>query len=947
MGTISGESEGTADNAGETTIAVDRAAIAAPERIAGLQPGDQLGVYRLERAIGNGGMGEVWLARRADGLFDAPVALKLMHMHLARSSARERFVREGRFLGELTHANVARLLDAGVLPQGQLYLALEYVDGQRIDRWCDERRLDLRARLRLFLQVCDAVAHAHAHLVVHRDLKPPNILVNADGAVKLLDFGIAKLVEDEGLQAEETELTRLDGRALTPEFAAPEQILGTAITVATDVYALGIILYALLSGRRPYGEALSQRQTERAVLETEPLRPSRALTVSGLKPDAEALAVLRRVRPQQLRSALRGDLDIIIGRAIKKAPVERYASVLDLRADLQRYLDHQPIAARPDRLRYRAGKFVRRNRVAVAAALLVSLAGVAGLVGTLWQARAAIKAERAERAQKELVQAREAELSQLVQFQSEMLKGIDVQQFGYGWLDGMRRNIESELQQDAQLKPADRVAMLASFDQLRLRSKPSELARQTLSRYMLAPADREVEKMRAGSGSQSALRLSLAEAYEALGLYADASREAERAAASSRAEFGAVDARTLRADLVRARLKLRLGNYAAASSIAQSVIDGWRSNNGDSASTDSIAADLIIAESLADQSRFAEAETRLRSMLRHSGALGADQARLSLSIQSMLGSVLNSQGRYAEAERQLHAVYLKQQAQFGNDDQDTMRTEVLLSDALRNQSRNEDSAVYLEQLLDSAYRRYGDEHPETLTYLSNMANNLADRGQMEAAGKLEERILSAQQAQLGQDHPETLRTMNNHAVTLQSLGKLDEALQLRRQVLAARERVLGPDNLATLYARNNLGVTEREAGDYPASLRELRRAYADHLRAVGADHPRSAEVHLELAMTLLKMGQLAEGREQGLAALADYRRAIGADAPMTLASSDDLANQLYDSGDAPTARRLIAQAVTLARKSLAGSNDEVLAQLEASATRLSAPREKPIKPAPP
>ena len=356
-----------------------------------LKPGEQIGQYRLERTLGEGGMGEVWLARRADGLFETPVALKLMHLHLAQSSARERFVREGRILGELTHGNVGRLLDAGVLPGGQLYLALEYISGERIDRWCDEHKLAVRARVRLFLQVCDAVAHAHAHLVVHRDLKPSNILVTDDGIVKLLDFGIAKLVEDEQSETPESELTRVGGRALTPDYAAPEQIEGGTITVATDVYALGLILYTLLSGARPYGAASphSQRDLERAVLEIEPRAPSAAaMTHAGDSSIAEARATTVR----KLRADLRGDLDVIIGKALKKSPKERYPTALALAADLRSYLDEQPISARPDSFAYRSGKFIRRHGLHRRRTQLLAMLALAIVIASLgfvwdWQQR--------------------------------------------------------------------------------------------------------------------------------------------------------------------------------------------------------------------------------------------------------------------------------------------------------------------------------------------------------------------------------------------------------------------------------------------------------------------------------------------------------------------------------------------------------------------------------
>ena len=253
------------------------------------------GAYQLERQVGLGGMGEVWLARRIDGRFEGAVALKVLHAHVAQSAARERFVREGKILGQLSHPHIARLLDAGATPLGILYFVLEYVEGKPVDQWCDEQSLDVPARLRLFLQVCDAVAHAHAHLVIHRDLKPPNILVTAQGEIKLLDFGIAKLVESEK-PAEETELTRLSGRALTPDFAAPEQILGQPVTTATDVYSLGILLYVLLSGRRPYSrQHMTGRELERDVQVAEALPLGRA-TLTG--EDADTIAGQRSSTPR-------------------------------------------------------------------------------------------------------------------------------------------------------------------------------------------------------------------------------------------------------------------------------------------------------------------------------------------------------------------------------------------------------------------------------------------------------------------------------------------------------------------------------------------------------------------------------------------------------------------------------------------------------------------------
>jgi len=308
-------------------------------------------------------MGSVWLARRSDGRFERQAAVKFVNIALAGRATEERFKREGSILGRLTHPHIADLLDAGVSPDGQPYLILEYVDGEAIDRYCDEHKLDVEARVCLFLDVLAAVAHAHANLIVHRDIKPSNVLVTTGGEVKLLDFGIAKLLEGEGQTGAATMLTHEGGSALTPQYAAPEQLTGQPVTTATDVYALGVLLYLLLCGRHPAGSGLhSPAELVKAVLDREPPHASDATTADNSKLIAER----RGATPDKLRRELFGDLDTIVGKALKKDPQERYASVTGFADDLQRYLKHEPISARPDALAYRTAKFLRRNRTVVA-----------------------------------------------------------------------------------------------------------------------------------------------------------------------------------------------------------------------------------------------------------------------------------------------------------------------------------------------------------------------------------------------------------------------------------------------------------------------------------------------------------------------------------------------------------------------------------------------------
>ena len=349
--------------------------------VADFKPDDAVGPYRLIRELGVGGMGEVWLAERSDGALKRSVALKLPMLSLRRSILVQRFQRERDILAPLNHPHIARLYDAGVSDKGQPFLSLEYVDGESLNAWCDKYRLNVKARINLFLQVLSAVQYAHGQLVVHRDLKPSNILVTSDGEVKLLDFGIAKLIRDG--EAKETELTRVGGRALTPQYASPEQILGLPIGIASDVYSLGVVLYELLTGTLPYKFKRESRVSlEEAILNAAIPRPSQADI--GLEH-----ATARGCTARKLTTALKGDLDTIILKALKTNAAERYASAQMFAEDLRRHLSGKAVSAQPDSTWYRTRKFVFRNWLAVGAATSVFVALLVGFGVALWQAQVA------------------------------------------------------------------------------------------------------------------------------------------------------------------------------------------------------------------------------------------------------------------------------------------------------------------------------------------------------------------------------------------------------------------------------------------------------------------------------------------------------------------------------------------------------------------------------
>jgi serine/threonine protein kinase/tetratricopeptide (TPR) repeat protein len=341
------------------------------------QPGDRVGAYRVTGLLGRGGMGAVYRAERADGAFDREVALKVIKRGMDTDEIVARFRRERQILARLQHPNIASLLDGGVTESGLPYFVMELVEGRPVDVWCDEHRLDVDTRLRLFLTVCDAVRYAHGALVVHRDLKPGNILVR-DGEPMLLDFGIAKVLEAEDAD----QATRVLERRLTPEYAAPEQVRGEPTTTATDVYALGVILYELLTGELPVRVGGSFAEIERTVGGVEPRAPSARVTRDDTTGTAAERAAWRGASPPALRQRLRGDLDAIVLRALAKDPSRRYPSVEALAEDIGRHLAGRPVLARPDSRWYRVSKFVGRNRTVVALTGLAALGLVGGSVAT-------------------------------------------------------------------------------------------------------------------------------------------------------------------------------------------------------------------------------------------------------------------------------------------------------------------------------------------------------------------------------------------------------------------------------------------------------------------------------------------------------------------------------------------------------------------------------------
>ena len=633
--------------------------------------GETLGPYKLISRIGEGGMGNVWLAERIDGRFERQVAVKFLHFAVASQGGAERFKREGRILGQLAHPHIAELIDAGVAPKGEPYLVLEYVSGKRIDEYCDERTLGMDARIALFLDVLDAVAHAHANLVVHRDIKPSNVLVSSEGIVKLLDFGIAKLLADDTNSAAATLLTLEGGGAMTPLYAAPEQVTGGTITTATDVYALGVLLFVLLTGHHPAGaEPHSPADLVKAITETDPPLASQAVALSIDVASAEK----RGATPEKLRRWLRGDLDTILAKALKEKPGERYSSVAAFGDDLRRYLRYEPISARPDSVSYRLRKYVRRHRVgvAVAAGLLVLLAGFS-VIQAIQLRRITRERDRADR---------------IAEFMTGVFKVSD---------------------------PNERVGATVT------------------ARELLDKAAKDIDTgLSKDPELQARMMQIMGRAYSDLGFYSRAQLLFERSIKIGKSVAGPENRETLSTKYELSWVLFEQGHLAEAESLQREVFDAQRRILG-ADDPDTLRTMAQLANTLSEEGRLAEAEKLGREVLEKRKRLLGLEASETLSSRTNLSSYLAYEGKLAEAEKLDRETLEIQLRVFGSENLNTIISMANLAEDERLLGRYEEAESLFRQTLGLQGRVLGPDQPETAETRHNLAGLLAQRGQTEVA----------------------------------------------------------------------------------------------------------------------------------------------------------------------------------------------------------------------
>ena len=825
--------------------------------------GRRIGPYTVVREIGHGGMGTVYLARRADGQYDRDVALKVIQSPLD-GHQRARFVAERQILARLSHPGIAQLFDGGLTDDGFPYFTMEYVDGERIDRYCDSHELDIASRLRIFGHVCEAVAAAHRSLVVHRDLKPSNILTTADGAIKLVDFGIAKPLDP----AVTTDLTRTGGELFTPDYASPEQVSGGAITTASDVYSLGVVLYQLLTGVQAHRfTSKTPADVERAICEGETPSPSSAVAAlaaasgrasdsapDAVPHDAEQIARVRRTRPDRLKRRLAGDLDTIVMKALHKDPARRYASVDLLQQDITSHLHGLPVAARPDSWTYRTRKFAARHRASVVAGALIVASLAIGLVTTMIEARRAREQQAIAAVERDRARAEAARVKRVSGFVTSLFRQAD----------------------------------------------PSHSQGESITaREILDRGAQRVEAELAGDPeTQAALFDTIGQVYRNLALYEPSDRLLQRALALRTKTFGPDSLEVAESLHNLATLEFERNKYAVAEARFREALALRRARG---AGPGEIAATLEqLGATLSDTGKHAEAEPFLREALALRRQSGPDTPETMATID-ILGLTLHRKGDFKEAEalfrdaveqgRRLPAAVTPARVStalnlallvhrydrdaraaepmyrealslarrlYPNDHADVATCMSEFARGLRDLGKLSEAEALSRDALAMFRRLYGDRHRETMISAQSLAGILAEQEKLKEAESLYREALATGRSLFGGTHPLVVSANGAFASFLEARGRFKEALPLRESELAAATAHYGESHSVTVRALMGLGRNALARGQVAEAEPHLRRALAVRQKLHPAGHWRIAEASAALGQCLLRARRFEE-----------------------------------------------------------------------------------------
>jgi len=766
--------------------------------------GTHVGPYQLVREIGSGGMGEVYLARRVDTEFEHQVAIKLVRSGQDSAAVVRRFRAERQILANLDHPNIAKLLDGGRTAQGQPYFVMEYVPGLPITEYCDQHRLTLRERIELFIQACEGVQHAHQNAIIHRDLKPANILVvEVDGkpVPRIIDFGIAKAASLN--LTDQTLLTRFGHFIGTPGYMSPEQADPNAKSIdsRTDVYSLGAILYVLLTGLQPFETAQGQMPPLdvwlRRLREEEPPRPSGKLKAE--RDAATTTSAARGTTLRQLGTELRGDLDWITMNALERDRERRYGTPSEFAADLRRYLNHEPVMARPATPAYRIGKYIRRHWVAtVAAGALVLLLGAFSMLQAMQLRAITRERDRATR---------------MTDFMTAMFKVSD---------------------------PSE--ARGSSVTAREILDKASQDASQGLTQ------DPEV---------QSQMLYVMASTYLNLGLYGRAHELAQQALDLRLRLNGSADPKTLESMSLLGWILSRERHDADAEKLERQALAGEQKVLG-AEDPETLRTKDYLAITLQHQGHGEQAEPLEREVVDVATSRLGPENPLTLESMNHLGVVQLTRGEYTDAESTYRRLLEVERRVLGDDHPESLKALTNLASALRGQERWAEAEPLVREALAIDRRVLGPEHQNTVKAMYNLATMLIHDRQFAEAEELTREVLAIDTRTLGPDHPDTLIAEAGIGEVLYKKGALDEAETWQRRTLATRIRVLGPKSVSTLVAQSNLAGTLIREGHYAEAEKLARDAFENQREQMGAQHFYTLDALQQLGKALAYEGQYSD-----------------------------------------------------------------------------------------
>ena len=892
---------------------------AAGSEVLSERPGSIIGPYKLIQILGQGGFGTVFLAEQEKPI-RREVALKIIKLGMDTHEVIARFEAERQALAMMDHPSIARVFDAGATSSGRPYFVMELVRGVPITNYCDDHDLGVRDRLQLFNQVCAAVQHAHQKGIIHRDIKPSNVLVTEHDGVpvpKVIDFGIAKAT-DQGL-GEQSVFTAMGQFIGTPAYMSPEQAgLGNLdIDTRSDVYSLGVLLYELLTGTVPFDTTTLRGafwvELQRMIREQEPPKPSSR--VVSMKGERTTLAGRRSPEPGRLGATLRGDLDWIVMRALEKDRGRRYESAREFANDIERHMRNEPVTAGPPSTSYRMGKFVRRHKAGVGAAVTAVLVLVAFAATMAVQARRiATERDRANR---------EREVSDRVaDFQTSMLQRIRPFDMGQSIVADLRGSLDEGFKGRG-APSAETQAALASFDGLLGGINPTDTARRILDAQILGPATEAVTtQFGEQPETEARMRLALARTYRALGLPDKSLSQAERAVTLSEKTLGPESRQTLLSRGVQAIALWELGRMDECEKILSAVVPEWVRLFG-AEDVDGLKAKVSLGVLYMGRDRSPDAQKLFEEALAaQERTLGSEHKDL-VNTLSNLATALMNQHQDTAAAPYLERALAIQKKHSGPEDLQTLSTQQNLASVYQRTGRPKEADSLQREAIAILQRVHGELHPLAIAAVANLAVLYRQQSRFQEAESLGRKVLEMRRTALGESHPETLKSIQELAMTLSAMDRHEEAERLFLDVLERTRKTMGPEAPTTLDRMNNLAVNYWFQGRFEPAAALFEQVLDISRRTRGEDSENTVFAMQNLSVMKAKLGRLDEAQALSEKTVAIRTKTFGADHRLTLNSMAGLADVAYRRGRYTEAEKIFIPLLEGRKKAL-GPDDPLV-----------------------